>query len=330
MVNNSSDPGQNKKENKIVKLVKRILMFFGIIFLFNLILGIIFIFSKSPLETIFDNYGFTRTVLRNGSHDSVIVFIPLSGIIGTGNFSDNSADIDFLVKLNALEYEKALKAVIIMIDSPGGSATESDIIYNRLKKIEVPKIALLGNIAASGGYYIATACDRIIAHPTTLTGAIGVIMQYPEISGLLENIGVEILTIKSGPHKDMLSYFREPDSSELEILQSAIDEVYNKFIESVSEGRGMSMDEVKNIADGRIFSALKAKEYRLIDSIGYREDAISRAEELAGVTDCLVVMYNKKQSFFDMIGMHQNNDSEPLSELTGLLKVKGPLFLYTY
>ncbi len=324
------DYSKTSNKKKAAKWVKRILMFFGIIFLFNIILGIILIALKGPLETALDNKGFTRTVIRDGSPDSVIVVIPLSGVIGASNYLGSSTGNQFLAKLDILDYEKALKAVIILIDSPGGSATESDIIYNRLKNLNVPKIALLGNIAASGGYYVAAGCDEIIAHPTTLTGSIGVIIQFPEISGLLENIGIEMLTIKSGPHKDMLSPYRSPDSYELEMLQTAVDEIFFRFIESVSAGRGMSIEEVKNIADGSVFSALTALEYDLIDAIGYMEDAIVAAEELSGAANCLVVMYNEKKGFFDMIGLTQKENITPFSNLNNLFDVKGPLFLYTY
>jgi protease IV len=319
-----------KPENKIIKWIKRILMFFGIIFIFNIVLGIILMLSRSPLETVLDNYGLTRNVVRSGSPDSVIVMIHLTGIIGSQGFLESDLGSNIRTKLEMLKYEEALKAVIIVIDSPGGSATESDIIYNRLKSIDVPKVALLGNLAASGGYYVAAGCDQIIAHPTTLTGSIGAIMQFPEVSGLLENLGIEMLTVKSGPHKDMQSYYRKPDPVELEILQEAVNEVYNKFIESVSEGRNMSIEQVKSIADGRILSANKALEYGLIDSIGYREDAVKKAEELAGETDCLIVTYDEKQSFFEMIGVSQKNDAIPLTVIQEILETKGPLFLYTY
>ncbi len=314
------------KENKLVKWIKKILIFFGVIFLLNVLLGIVFLTGRGPLVKGLDNLGLTRTIIRNGSPESVIVMIPLNGIIGASKNENNN----FLSKLELLEYEEALKAVIVIIDSPGGSATASDIMYNRLKNLNIPKIALLGNIAASGGYYVAVGCDNIIAHPTTLTGSIGVIIQFPQVSILLENIGIEMLTVKSGPYKDMLSPYRSPDRNELALLQAVVDEIFFRFIESVSVGRGMDISEVQNIADGRVFSAITALEYGLIDAIGYREDAIKTAEELAGVSNSLVVMYNQKKTFFDMIGVIQQENINPLSNFNDLLDVKGPLFLFTY
>ena len=160
----------------------------------------------------------------------------------------------------------------------------------------------MGSVAASGGYYIASAAHKILANPGTLTGSIGVIMELPNISGLMKKIGVETQIIKSGKHKDLASVFKSLSPEERSILQSVLDDVHEQFIEAVAEGRQMSIDEVRKIADGRIFTGKMAKKLGLIDEIGNLQDAITLAGKMSGIKGEPHVIEKKEHiSFFDLL-----------------------------
>ncbi len=180
---------------------------------------------------------------------------------------------------------KAIKAIVLRVDSPGGAVASSQEIYEEIKKTvkEKPVVVSMGAVAASGGYYISAPASKIIANPGTLTGSIGVIMEIPNIKGLMDKIGIKTEVIKSGRHKDLASIFKEMDPEQRRILQSVLDDVHEQFIRAVSEGRNIPVDEIRKIADGRIFTGSQALALRLIDELGNIEDAIKKASELAGI-----------------------------------------------
>ena len=151
----------------------------------------------------------------------------------------------------------------------------------------------MGGTAASGGYYISTKADKIVALPTTMTGSIGVISQIMNIEGFLEKLGIEIETFKGGQYKDMYRGFREMTREEEEIMQGMIDEYYELFIEVVAEGRGLNKEEVRNLATGQIYSGTEAKELGLIDELGDLDTAINLTAEIAGIEDPIVEYYRK-------------------------------------
>jgi len=174
----------------------------------------------------------------------------------------------------------SVKAIVLRIDSPGGGVVPSQEIHDAVMRVRNKQnkavVASMGTVAASGGYYIAAATDRIMANPGTLTGSIGVIMELANLEGLLKKIGVENVVVKSGRHKDIGSPFRR-------ILQSVMDDVHTQFIEAVAEGRSLDVSDVQPLADGRIFTGRQAKEIKLVDELGDLDDAIRLAADLAGI-----------------------------------------------
>ncbi|MBM4133382.1 MAG: signal peptide peptidase SppA [Nitrospira sp.] len=181
----------------------------------------------------------------------------------------------------------AVKAIVLRIDSPGGGVVPSQEIYDAVKRIRSKNnkavVASMGTVAASGGYYIAAATDRIMANPGTLTGSIGVIMELANFEGLLKKIGVESVVVKSGEHKDIGSPFRKMKEDDRLILQAVMDDVHSQFIEAVADGRALDVREVRMLADGRVFTGRQAKAAKLVDELGDLEDAIKLAAEMGGI-----------------------------------------------
>jgi protease-4 len=205
------------------------------------------------------------------------------------------------------DYSKnqSIKAVVLRVDSPGGGVVASQEIYDEIKKLKETKkvVVSMGSVAASGGYYIACPADIIVANSGTLTGSIGVIMEIPSFEGLMKKIGVKTQIIKSGKHKDIGSIFKSMTEEEKKILEDVLVDVHDQFITAVAESRGMPYEEVKKLADGRIFTGRKALELGLVDELGNLEDAIALAGELAGIKgEPHVVFKEKKISFWDIIG----------------------------
>jgi len=181
----------------------------------------------------------------------------------------------------------SVKAIVLRIDSPGGGVVPSQEIHDAVMRVRNKQnkavVASMGTVAASGGYYIAAATDRIMANPGTLTGSIGVIMELANLEGLLKKIGVENVVVKSGRHKDIGSPFRKMSDEDRRILQSVMDDVHTQFIEAVAEGRSLDVSDVQPLADGRIFTGRQAKEIKLVDELGDLDDAIRLAADLAGI-----------------------------------------------
>ncbi len=190
-------------------------------------------------------------------------------------------------ELKRFSENPSIKAIVIRIDSPGGGVVPSQEIYNAVKRVRSKHnkavIASMGSVAASGGYYIAAATDRIVANPGTLTGSIGVIMETANVEGLLQKIGVEGVVIKSGKYKDVGSPLRKMSTDERGLLQGVMDDVHKQFIEAVAEGRSLELRAAQVLADGRIFTGRQAKEVKLVDELGDLEDAIQLAAEVAGI-----------------------------------------------
>jgi protease IV len=230
--------------------------------------------SSSPLS-LDSEAGITSNGARIG-------VIEVRGTIGD---SQNGADADKLVKvLRKYEKDGDIKAVLVRIDSPGGAVAPSQEVYSALRTLRKKKkvVVSMGNLAASGGYYIASAADWIIANPGTLTGSIGVIFMHFNVKGLLETVKVDETTIKSGKYKDTLSPFRPVGETDREEIQGISDDVYAQFVHDVAEGRGLKEQEVRKIAEGRIYTGRRAKELKLVDELGTFQDALDKAWSLAG------------------------------------------------
>jgi protease-4 len=199
---------------------------------------------------------------------------------------------DYLTKA---EEDKAVKAIVFRIESPGGEIAPCQEILWEIERVKETKhiVVSMGGTAASGGYYISTKADKIVALPTTMTGSIGVISQVMNVEGLLEKLGIQVETFKGGEYKDMYSGLREMTPEEEEIMQKMVDEYYEQFIEVVAEGRGLSEEEVRNLATGQIYTGTEAKELGLVDELGDLNTAINLTAELAGIEAPIVEYYQK-------------------------------------
>lgn len=225
-----------------------------------------------------------------------------------------------------------IKAILLRIDSPGGAVAPSQEIYDALIKIqqagEKKIITSMGTVAASGGYYIASATDVIIANPGTLTGSIGVIMELTNVEGLLHKVGVESVTIKSGKNKDVGSPFRKMKKEERALLQDVLKDVHNQFIEAVSQGRSLEIESVRMLADGRIFTGRQAKEVGLIDELGSLEAAIEKAAEMAGIEGKPEIVETKEKSpLFDLLKGRLFGDWQASNFPTSLIRMD---YLFSY
>lgn len=200
--------------------------------------------------------------------------------------------------------DPSIKAIIMRIDSPGGAVAPSQEIYEEVRKAVTKKkiVVSMGSVAASGGYYIASPATRIVANPGTLTGSIGVIMEIPNFAGLMNKLGIKSEVVKSGRHKDIASVFRGIKKEDREILQNVLDNVHDQFILAVAEGRKMLLEDVRKIADGRIFTGEQALKVGLIDEIGNLEDAVKVAGKLSGIKgEPEVVSKKERFSFTDLL-----------------------------
>lgn len=190
-----------------------------------------------------------------------------------------------------------IKAVVVRIDSPGGAVAPTQEIFEEIRKVKAkkPVIASMGGMATSGGYYIASACDKIIANPGTLTGSIGVIMQLANVEDLMKKIGVKGYTVKSGANKDIGSPFQELSPEGRAILQGLVDNVHSQFVRAVAKSRDMDEAVVRKLSDGRIYSGAQAKDLGLVDQFGTLEDAIDLAAKQAGVESGPAVYYSRPE-----------------------------------
>jgi len=207
-------------------------------------------------------------------------------------------------QIDAYSEDDNVKAIILRINSPGGSVGPSQEIYREVLKAREKKkvIASIGSVGASGGYYVACASDLIVVNPGTITGSIGVVMEFSNVEELLKKIGLRSYVIKSGRHKDIGSPLREMTPEDKSILQGVIDSVHSQFIRAVAEGRNMEERKVRQIADGRIFSGEQARELGLVDRLGSLQDAIEIAAEMVGIKGKPTVIYpRKKLSLYEML-----------------------------
>ena len=204
-------------------------------------------------------------------------------------------------ELARAEKDDAVKALVVRINSPGGTITASDVLYREIREFKqrrkIPVVAAIMDVGASGGYYAALAADQIFAHPTTITGSIGVIMLTVNAQGLLEKVGVAPLAIKSGPLKDAGSPFRGLTDEERAVFQAVIDDMYGRFVRLVAESRKIPEARVRSFADGRIYTAEQARALGLVDRIGYLDEAVAAARQAAALDSARVVMYHRPREY---------------------------------
>jgi protease-4 len=219
-------------------------------------------------------------------------------VVVDGVITDSREIVD---QLERAQRDPTVRAVVVRINSPGGGVAASQEIHGQLTKLRTahgkPVVASMASVAASGGYYVASASDRIVANPGSITGSIGVLMQIPNVSGLLQKIGVRSVVIKSGEHKDLASPTRELTEGERRLLQEVLDDVHDQFIEAVMKGRKLTREKVAGLADGRIFSGRQALALGLVDELGDLQDAIQRAGQLAGIPGRPRVLQQPRRRF---------------------------------
>jgi protease IV len=240
-------------------------------------------------------------------------------------------------ELAKAEKDDQVRALIVRINSPGGTITASDVLYHEIlafkQRRKVPVIAAIMDVGASGGYYAALAADTIVVNPTTITGSIGVVMVTVNAQGLMQKIGVAPLAIKSGPMKDAGSPFRSLTGPELAVFQNIIDEMYGRFVGLIVQSRKLPEDRVRALADGRVYTADQALRLGLVDRIGYLEDVVKLARETAKVDEARVVMYHRPKEY--RANIYSSTPAPATAESTlaqfaAALGGGGPRFLYLW
>jgi protease-4 len=219
-----------------------------------------------------------------------VAIVELEGVI---------VEVDDVVReLKAHRENPTVRAVVLRINSPGGVVAPTQELHDavrRLRDAGKPVVASLGAVAASGGYYVAVACDQVYASRGTLTGSIGVIMQLPNVEQLMKKIGVDYVVVKAGQFKDVGNFARPMTSDERRVMQALLDDVHGQFIDAVAAGRKLSREAVVRFADGRVFSGAQAKELRMVDALGGLEDAVQAAGKLAGIPGTPSVIQPKRR-----------------------------------
>lgn len=257
-----------------------------------------------------------------------VLVLEVNGVIGldTPDFSGQQLTTEqYITQIRQAAADQRIRAVVLRINSPGGGVVASNEIHAALleyRETGKPLIVSMGATAASGGYYIATAAEKIYANPDTFTGSLGVIISLLNYEETLEMVGVEQLVFKSGELKDIGSPTRELTAEERQVLQGIVDQAYEGFVDVIVAGRNLTRERVLEIADGRIYTGLQAQELGLVDELGNRDDAIAEAKNLAGLPDdALVVRYSTTPSLASlflgaMIEMQQPADPLGLENLT--------------
>ncbi len=252
-----------------------------------------------------------RVIIRESAWaNNKIALIDVDGVLEnqrermvvTGARGENPVAL-FKEKLDKAARDQRVRAVVVRINSPGGTVTASDLMHTELRdfraRTDKPVVASMLDVAASGGYYLACAADRIFAHPTTITGSIGVVMLLPEFSGTMQKLGIGMRTFKSGDMKDAGSIFREMTPEERAVFQRLIMGMYERFLAVVRQGRpDLPPERLVALADGRVYLGPEAREHGLVDDIGTIQDALVAAKEAAGLADkkVLVVQYGRPLS----------------------------------
>jgi protease-4 len=293
--------------------------------------------DRAPLEEV---------VLEGEGRDKVLV-IDVSGVItdlpshrALGLVEEDSTLARVEAELAKAADDDRVKAVVVYVRSPGGGVTASDDLYRQLRRFKdeerVPVVAALGGVAASGGYYLACAADRIVAHPTTVTGSIGVIMVNLNLDGLLDKLGVQDATVQAGRYKNLMSPLAPPDPAGRAIVQGIVDHLHGRFRDVVREGRGLDGARLDAVSDGRIFDAEQALALGLVDAIGDLEAAIDAAKRLATLDRARIVRYRRGGEGADTLHARWQGPPSSTSVPLGLLLAlaggseTGPRFLYLW
>lgn len=246
---------------------------------------------------------------KGGEDDPKVLRIRIGGIISDSQEDmfgrERASAISALKKIRAAVHDDEIRGLYLVLDTPGGEVTLSDVIADavqRFRKARKGRFVLveMGSICCSGGYYIAAGADYIIAHPTTITGSIGVIMATVNAAELAKKIGIESVVIATGANKAMLDPLKPVDQEHVKIFKKAVDVDYERFLSVVSKGRRIPVDKLRPIADGRILCADEAKKLKLIDAIGYSEEAEAQLAKMAKAKDIRIIRYKDEHTLRDL------------------------------
>jgi protease-4 len=323
------------------------LLIAAVLFFVSILVGTATTLFTADTENIIDELfasesAFSEEVIEGDDFSNVIAVFDVEGTIqDTGEASLlSSATYNhraFMDKLKMAEENDDIKGIILRVNSPGGGVVESAEIYDKIldiKKVKKPVYVSMGSMAAYGGYYISAPADKIYASPETMTGSLGVIMHGYNYEKLAKKYGVEFETIKSGPHKDIMSPTREMTGEEREILQDMINNSYDQFVKIIADGRGMTEKEVRKIADGRIYDGRQAKENHLIDDFGHLDDVIAAMKSDIGKKDAQVIRYTDEAGFGSLFSMGAQkmlgNDVETAILTKILSSSNSPRLMYLY
>jgi len=305
-----------------------LLIFLGLSIVFNflLLLGLAAVAGDRgtsgngvPLKEVLVTDADTKDAIALIRVEGLITEYPIKSAFG----GIRGADFGYLKHQVALALADAnVKAVVLKVNSPGGGATASDMMLRELKKLpnSGKKIVVhMGSVAASGGYYVSMAGEKVYALPTTITGSIGVIGQVFNIEGLMsDKLGIKTVIFKSGPYKDVPSSFRDMTVEEHKYVQDTlIMPIYERFLDMVEKGRpGMTRSQIRQLADGRVYVGQAAVDNHLIDEIGLLEDAIDEAKRLAGITEAKVIQYSRQPTLMDILGMSAQANRRPVIDIS--------------
>jgi protease-4 len=318
-------------------LILAVVLFFSLVFNAVLFVGL---FSRGSGRAVthrggVDEFPRLHEKWSYGKGDVKAVRIRVDGIIGrdseAGLFAAPYDKVESIIRqVRSASNDEDVQAIVLEVNSPGGPITPTDEIYEALRSFKASRedrkiVVFMKGIAASGGYLVSMPGDWLIAEPTSLVGSIGVVIQTLNWKTASEKLGIHDVTIKSGANKDMLNPFREVDPEDLSMLQETVDTMHAHFVDIVLRGRDLSEEELKPLADGRIFTARQALELRLIDEIGYWEDVLLKTRVLLGEENVKFVRYERSDSFFDLMARVQN----PVS-VSRLMDAQMPRFLYLW
>lgn len=288
----------------------------------------------------------TRKTVEEGSNTSQIALLKVDGTIQdtgdsssllSGNTGYNHQQ--FLKELDDIKSDTNIKGIVLAVNSPGGGVVESKQIYEKIKLIQksrkIPIYVSMGSMAASGGYYISAPADKIFVDEETLTGSIGVIMQSMNYSKLAEKYGVTVETIKTGPYKDIMSGSREMTDADRKILQTMVDDSYNRFLKVVADGRDLSIADVKKVADGRVMNGSQAVKAGLADDFGYTADVISALKQDKDLKGAKVFEYETTDSITSLFSTKVSTLFGASSETKAITKLlsnynSAPRMMYMY
>ncbi|WP_096436129.1 signal peptide peptidase SppA [Alteribacter populi] len=285
----------------------------AVLFIASSAVTTVFSVFSMDLDDLFDGEEVVdEHVLESGNGRGKIVVLHLNGVIQSSYDAPSLFEAStynhgrFLKQLDAAANDGTVDGIIISVNTPGGGVMESDQIHDKIVEIQEdyrkPVYVSMGSMAASGGYYIAAPATQVFAHPQTMTGSIGVIMQSINVSELAEDLGIQSEVIKSGPYKDIMSATREMTDDERQILQDMIDESYDRFVDIIVEGRELPRDQVEELADGRIYTGNQAYEADLVDELGDLDDVIEVFRDDIGKGDIDVVEYRQPLGFPSLFG----------------------------